>query len=50
MGLTGSDSGLFRATGFVDSPVGKAERRKKKRRRGGRKKGIEKEWKEGRKK
>ena len=30
MGLTGSNSGLFRALGFIVSPVGKGERRKKK--------------------
>ena len=30
MGLTGSNSGLFRAPGFIVSPVGKGERRKKK--------------------
>ena len=44
MGLTGSNSGLLRAPGFIVSPVGKRER-------GGRteggKKGIEKERKEG---
>ena len=52
MGLKGSTSVLFRAPGFIASPVGKGERRKKekKRRREGREKGIEKEWKEGRKK
>ena len=48
-GLTGSNSGLFRALDFIVSPVGKGERRKKKRRREGRKEGIEKEWKEGKK-
>ena len=46
MGLTGSNSGLFRAPGFIVSPVG-GERRKKKE-KGRMKKGIEKEWKEGR--
>ena len=30
MRLTGSNSGLFRAPGFIVSPVGKGERRKKK--------------------
>ena len=49
MGLTGSNSCLFRAPGFIVSPVGKGERGQK-RRREGRKKGIEKEWKEERKK
>ena len=29
MGLTGSNSGLFRAPGFIVSPVGKRERKKK---------------------
>ena len=48
MGLTGSNSGLFRAPGFIVSPVGKRERREKKTRREGGKKVIEKEWKEGR--
>ena len=28
MGLTGSNSGLFRAPGFIVSPVGKGERRR----------------------
>ena len=45
MGLTESNSGLFRAPGFIVSPVGKGERRKKKE-RGRKEKGIEKEWKE----
>ena len=36
--LRGSNSGLFRAPGFIVLPLGKAERRKKKRRREGRKK------------
>ena len=48
MGLTGSNSGLFRAPDFNISPVGKGERRGKKGRREGGKKVIEKEWKEGR--
>ena len=30
MGVTGSNSGLFRASGFIVSPVGKGERRGKK--------------------
>ena len=30
MGLTGSNSGVFRAPGFIVVPVGKGERRKKK--------------------
>ena len=30
MGLTGSNSGLLRAPGFIASPVGKGERRRKK--------------------
>ena len=30
VGLRGSNSGLFRAPGFIVSPVGKGERRKKK--------------------
>ena len=46
MGVTRSKSGLFRSPGFIVSPLGKGERGKK-RRREGRKKGIEKEWKEG---
>ena len=45
MGLSGSNSGLFRAPGFIVSPVGKGEKKKKKGRKG---KGIEKERKEGR--
>ena len=49
MGLTGSNSGLFRAPGFIVPPVGKAERREKKE-KGRKEKGIEKEWKDGRKK
>ena len=47
IGLTGSNSCLFSAPGFIVSPLGKRERRKKNRRREGGKKGIEKEWKEG---
>ena len=48
MGLTGFNSGLFGAPGFIVSRVGKGERGKKKeRRREGRKKGIEKERKDG---
>ena len=39
MGLTGSDSGLYRAPGFIVAPVGKGKRRKTKRRKEGRKKG-----------
>ena len=48
MGLTWSNSGLFRAPGFIVSPVGNRERRGKKMRREGRGKGIEKERNEGR--
>ena len=48
MGLTGSHSGLFRAPCFIVSPVGKGERRNQKKKKGRKKKGIEKEWKEGR--
>ena len=47
MGLTGSNSGLFRVPGFIVSPVGKGERRKKNG-KGMKEKGIEKEVKEGR--
>ena len=36
--LFGSNSGLFRAPGFIVSPVGKGEKRKKKRKREGREK------------
>ena len=52
MGLRGSNCGLFRAPGFIVSPVGKGERRKEeeKRESGRKEKGIEKEWKKGRKK
>ena len=42
MGLTGSKSGLFRAPGFIVSPVGKGERRKKNG-KGMKEKGIENE-------
>ena len=51
MGLTSSNSGIFRAPGVIVSPVGKGERRKEeeKRESGRKEKGIEKEWKEGRK-
>ena len=38
MGLTGSNSGLFRAPGFIVSPVGKGGKKKKKRKSEGRKK------------
>ena len=48
MGLRGSNSGVFRAPGFIVSPVGKGERRKEKKEKGRTEKGIEKEWKEGR--
>ena len=48
MGVTRSNSGLFRAPGFIVSPVGKGERRKKKE-KGRKEKAIEKGWKEGRK-
>ena len=50
IGVTQSYSGLFSTSGFIVSPLGKRERGKRKRRREGGKKGIEKEWKEGRKK
>ena len=49
VGVTRSYSGLFSTPGFIVSPVGKREGRNKKRRREGWKKGIEKEWKDGRK-
>ena len=49
MGLIASNSGLFRAPGFIVSPVRKGERGGKKE-KGRKEKGIEKEWKEGRKK
>ena len=45
MGVTQSNSGLFSTPGFIVSPVGKRERGE---RREGGEKGIEKEWKEGR--
>ena len=48
MGVTWSNSGLFSSPGFIVSPLGKRERGKRKRRREGGKKGIEKEWKKGR--
>ena len=48
MGVTRSNSGLFRAPGFIVSPVGKGERNKKKE-KGKREKGNRK-GKEGRKK
>ena len=46
MDLTASNSGLFRAPGYINSPFGKGERRKKK--KGRREKGNRK-GKEGRK-
>ena len=46
MGLTVSNSGLFSTPGFIVSPVGKRERVGESME--GRKKGIEKERKEGR--
>ena len=49
MGVTRSNSGLFSTPGFIVSPVGKGERRKEKKEKGRKEKGIEKEWKEGRK-
>ena len=58
MGVTRSNSSLFSTPGFIVSPVGKRERgrgKKGRREKGNRKgreggeKGIEKEWKEGRK-
>ena len=42
MGLTESNSGLFRAPGFIVSPVGKRERRGKKKEKGRREKGNRK--------
>ena len=45
MGLTGSNSGLFRALAFIVSPVGKGEKNRKK---GRKEKGIERKGKEGR--
>ena len=54
MGLTGSNSGLLRAPGFIVSPVGKRERRekmgKKGRRGNGNRKGMKGGMREGRKK
>ena len=54
MGLTGSNSGLFRAPGFIVSPVGKRERRGKKKEKGrkgkGSRKGVEGRKEEGIKK
>ena len=47
MDLTGSNSGLFRAPGFIVSPVGKVQRRKRKE-KGKKVIGIGKQWKEGR--
>ena len=49
MGLTGSNSGLFRAAGFIVSPMGEGESRRK---NGEGKEGKRnrKEWKERRKK
>ena len=49
MGLTGSNSGLFRAPGFIVSPVGKRERRGKKKEKGRKEKVIQMERREGRK-
>ena len=49
MVLTGSNSDLFRAPGFIVSPVGKGERRKKKKEKGRKEKGNRK-GKEGSKK
>ena len=48
MGLTGSNSGLFRALAFIVSPVGKGERRRKKKETGRKEKGNRKGM-EGRK-
>ena len=49
MGVTWCNSGLFSIPGFIVSPVGKREGGGKKEKKKGRsKKGIEKEWKEGR--
>ena len=48
MGLTRSNSGLFRVPGFIVSPVGKRERGKKRKEKGRREKGNRK-GKEGRK-
>ena len=50
MGVTRSNSGLFSIPGFIVSPMVKGERRRiKKKEMGKKEKGIEKEWKEGRK-
>ena len=49
MGVTRSNSGLFRTPGFVVSPVGKRERGEEKKKKGRREKGNRK-GKEGRKK
>ena len=46
MGLTGCNSGLFRAPGFIVSPVGKRERKKKEK---GRKEKRNRKGMEGRK-
>ena len=48
MGVTWSNSGVFRAPGFIVSPVGKRGMGQRKKKTEGRKKGIEKERKEGR--
>ena len=47
MGVTRSNSGLFSTPGFLVSPVGIRERGRGRIREGG-KKGIEKEWRKGR--
>ena len=49
MGLSGSNSGLFRAPGFIVSPVGKGGKKERKK-KGRNEKGIEKERNDGRKK
>ena len=47
MGLTGSNSGLFRALAFIVSPVGKGEKKKEKGKEGKRnRKGKERRKKE----
>ena len=48
MGVIRSNSGHFSTPGFIVSPVGKRERVGRKEKKGRRKKGIEKERKEGR--
>ena len=55
MGLTGSNSGLFRAPGFIVSPVGKGEKievgkegKRNRKRKEGREEGRKKGRKEGR--